>query len=495
MSEKVAIVQAAANEAENEALTIQNDDCNSVSTDDEPLIEHSKYWYCCTKKFNKQTTIKRIGYFLIFASMCSYISYLSARFFDSKINRKQYTEQSSVDSMPIPYIYFGLNTSLHPSNFSCGYVMFDKFDIIVSTINAFVPSVDPTVVEFLTWDSSFNHIANSKLGDLIDLNKWVVVHRIHHDQIEMLVIPPSDATLDVSNANVYQEEAGSGQTTVNDVGIRLYSICGFYIPNNNGSADIFRNESHYQNSVTIFNTSEEHKMKSFETIYQTMVLYDIDHVDQLRRHFYDKTLNDTFNSLSLTYDFIIGGHMAVFEYEWFSFRDSIDDDDDDNSGGDNDGDDNKSQRYDYFVSSIGSTFDILNFGTHEYATYGFYDSFFLIIKPNTAGIKVIYHTKLAQRWPDVLSDIGGMYGLVSGFINFVLIYLIWGVKIRKYYFPGLVGKHSAKPFEIETMKMKTIFKQEIQSYEKKIDDLNQTIQTLNETVQMLVSQNEAKSTS
>ena len=371
-------------------------------------------WYCFNRRMNKQETVGRIALFLIFSSMIAYMIYLSVRYFDPDINRKTYTKQTTVDEMPAPYIYFSFDTSAYPGNFSCNYELFDKYNLILESFT-YASTYNTTVIDYLMWLDDFDDIGNMKMSVILDLDRWVVVHRFHENaaKVEILVIPPSDYKLDVSNAETYYESITDSDKVLNDIGIRLYGVCGFYTPNVTNTTDLYENEE----VIT-------------DAIYSTILGYNIDHLDQLRNNFNDHSINDTFNTLSYTYEFIVGGYMVVFDYAWFTFKNTINPN-------------SKQEDNDYFVTDVGSTFDMINVKYNAYLELGYYDAFFFIFQPNTAGIKVTYHTDLEDSWTDVLSDIGGMYGVVSGFINFILIYLVWGVKFKNYYFPGQCRNVSA----------------------------------------------------
>lgn len=395
-------------------INVKQDNGNSTNS--------SKQWLCCSKAINKQNTIQKIALLITAFIMLLYLVYLCISFFDYSINKKQFTEQSNVSTMPAPYIFFEIDsTAVVDPEFSCEYELFTKFDTLQRSVDK-SSDVNSTVIDFYLTEDVHDYsgatingiaanntaIANSDIGTYItDSDEWIIIHRFSNKKRSMLIIPPSDEVLHVSNPNTYYQDINSNGVYINDdftndIGLRIYAACGY------GNTSI--NSGLTQDEVN-------------EDISQTIVWYNIDHLDQLKKYFSDATLNQTFTTLSYTYDFLLGGYMTIMEYEWFAYVNKI-----------------KPKSVtgkNFFISSIESTFNLLNVQYNAFVDKGYYDAFYLIIKPNSAGVKVTHVTTFAEHWTSILSSFGGMYGTIAGVVNIVLLYLIWGFTFKNKYYNGM----------------------------------------------------------
>lgn len=368
--------------------------------------EQDAHWECYGRKMNKQDTVGTVGLFVTTGAMLAYFIYSLVNYFDPTLNRKEYVKQTNVEEMPMPYIFFGFD--YQQDNFTCYYTIFDDTDIIFET-TLFYSTVDASFSGYFAFNDTYG-VGAEPFSYILDLDEWFILHQVGTSQIQILIIPPRDATLHVNNAESGLSGSGSsGNVQDIGIGLQLYTVCGIQ-------------KSDYL--VEKGNTSGEYYDESIEAIYESFLWYNIDHTDQLYDKYYDLTINETFTQLgSSTNQFILGGYVATFDYEWFDFANKVDV--------------NKDYSHkEYFVSSVGSTFDIVNVNYNLYYDYGLFDAFFLMIKPNSAGIKITYHTDPETNWTDVLSDLGGMYGTVAGVVNFFLIYLIWGAQLKKWRFKG-----------------------------------------------------------
>ena len=368
-------------------------------------------WHCCNRTINRQDFVGQVGSILVLLGMVAYLIYALYCYISPAINRTEFTRQTTVESMPIPYIYFEVDTTIHPDNFSCNFYIFDKLDTIERSID-YISSVNATVIE---WDddldvSGDNEVANAKLGPYVDLDEWVIFRKYKNsaNKRAMLIIPPSWATLHVANARTYFnniEALEAGNVTLNNA-LEIFEQCGFDL-------DID------YNNIT---QEEYYEELAWDTIYNAILYYNIDSRAQLKTHFYNETVNETFNILQHSIDYILGGYMTTFGYEWFTFVNQVEP---------------KKTQAEYFTSSIESTFDVLNWQTNQFAQTGLFDAFYLVLKPSTAGIKNTHYVKPGQDWTSVLSQLGGMYGTISGVIAVISLYLVWGASCGKYYWPGM----------------------------------------------------------
>ena len=111
-------------------------------------------------------------------------------------------------------------------------------------------------------------------------------------------------------------------------------------------------------------------------------------------------------------------HTSTFihlQYEWYKFKNTVDK--------------NKDNLPDYYVTTVGSTFDIINFESvlpDNLDSKGYVDALQLLIHPDDSGSQITYNTSALSTWTDIFASLGGMYEMLQTIIGVIVVYLLWG---------------------------------------------------------------------
>lgn len=346
-------------------------------------------WQCCEKKISKQALIENIAQIFILGSTAVYFIILCIDFWNPEVNRKDFSTQIEVATMPTPFIYLDWDTVKHPANYSCEYTIYIANTTIYDS-HSDTSDIGATLINISTNVNDPN--GKISIDSLLTSKEWHVVFQKTQTYDQILVLPPYHSELPVN--------------TKNDNGdIVFFTYCGF--ENTSLLAVNQTNQSRFDALL------DAHKEIVSDIIYETLIWYDIDHIDGISTANYGTVLN-TLNSLHFQTDFILGGYVVSMQYEWFRFNNQVD---------------KHLTLPDYYVATVGSTFDIINFESvlsMQLANRGYVDMLQLLVAPDDSGSQITYNTVASHNWTDVFAWVGGMYETVFSVINCLAIYLLWG---------------------------------------------------------------------
>ena len=221
-----------------------------------------------------------------------------------------------------------------------------------------------------------------------------------------------------------------------------------FIPSNNKgiiSVDSKETQEFYiycQSTVgTIVGNETQYNYFRDQWIYVT-----VDSKEQLYKF---DTLEDGLRSYYWSANVLDAGYKMKYSYEWMKIENKIDD----SSSIDDE--------YGYFVTTIDYTFDV-----------GSDNAEWIVVAPNEAGQKITYVTKPAIGFLDVLSLSGGLLTSVYSILTLIVIYLIWGFRVKTKLckwvnFDGLAP--NSGPTDLEMRKFTPLLKQYMFYIEEKFD--------------------------
>lgn len=151
-------------------------------------------------------------------------------------------------------------------------------------------------------------------------------------------------------------------------------------------------------------------------------------------------------------------NLYRFSYEWFSFDNEID---------------KKSSYRDYFITSVGSTFSLVD-------NYGKLDMY---ISPNAVGKKITFVTTQSLDFWSIFSLTGGMFATVNSIVAIVAIHIIWGFDWKFLKFGG-VATH-ASPGQVASRQLDAYISRKIQHIEDALQEKDEQIERLYQEIAQL----------
>ena len=120
-----------------EVLNPENDEIQIIDKDEkklelvvkEELETQDPKWHCFCCDLPRKTAVLALTKIILFMAMVSYIIYQLAKYFNTNINRREYTKEVLVDTVPFTYIYFAFAANNTICNTSFGFYNGTEFRV------------------------------------------------------------------------------------------------------------------------------------------------------------------------------------------------------------------------------------------------------------------------------------------------------------------------------------------------------------------------------